>query len=99
MKISVLVALIAGAIAASAAGATPELLKSRKAEAMTNGVVYRASLFSPQVLIRTTASGWAGGQYVAKNYHWLQLVYRGNDPTRGGGMSIVSGPVSTQSVA
>jgi hypothetical protein len=40
------------------------------------------------VLIKTTASGWEGGQYVARDYHRLQLVYRGNDPARGSGMSM-----------
>jgi hypothetical protein len=99
MKVVLAVALAAWAIATSATAATPELLKSRKTMPMTSGVTYRASLFAPAVLITTTAVGWEGGQYVAKDYHWLQLVYRGNDPARGGGMSIISAPRSTQSVA
>jgi len=98
VRVLVVAAVTACVVAATAAGAAPELVKSRKAAAMTNGVVYQASLFSPQVLIKTTATGWEGGQYVARDYHWLQLVYRGNDPDRGGGMSIVSAPGSKQSV-
>jgi hypothetical protein len=35
-----------------------------------------------------------GSQYESNRYHWLQLVFWGNDPSRGGGMSIVSAPGS-----
>ncbi len=66
---------------------------------MKYGVVYRASLFSPQLLIKSTAPGWQGSQYERNRYDWLQLVFRGNDPARGGGMSIVSAPGSSQSTA
>jgi hypothetical protein len=100
MKVFVALSLLTAVVATSAAGAPPELLQSRsKAAPMTNGVVYRASLFSPQVLVRTTRAGWEGGQHVQNGYHWLQLNYRGNDPTRGGGMNIVSAPASRQSTA
>jgi hypothetical protein len=96
MRVMVAVDLGTAAIAAAAAIATPELLKSRQTMPMTNGVVYRASLFAPGVLVKTTAPGWEGGQYVAMDYHRLQLVYRGNDVARGGGMNIVSAPGSAR---
>jgi hypothetical protein len=99
MKVAIAVVIAATMTAATAAGSTPELRKSRKAAAMMNGVVYRASLFAPQALVKTTAAGWEGSDYTAKDYHWLQLVYRGNDAARGGGMNIVSAPGVKQTVA
>jgi hypothetical protein len=100
LKTFVGVVIVAVCAAASASGAPPDLLKSKKDSApMTVGVTYQASLFVPHVLIKTTEGGWQGGQHASKSYRWLQLVFRGNDPKRGGGMNIVSAPRSHQLAA
>jgi hypothetical protein len=96
-----LLAIAVGAVVvtAAAAAAVDELRHSTKAGPLTNGAVYKASLFAPSALIETTAMGWEGSQYLRSRYHWLQLVYRGNDPARGGGMNIISAPGNKQSTA
>jgi hypothetical protein len=99
MKTFVTLAIAAGFATSVAAASAPELVKSKNAAALKYGVVYHASLFSPQLLIKTTAPGWQGSQYESNRYHWLQLVFWGNDPSRGGGMSIASAPGSNQTTA
>jgi hypothetical protein len=99
MKALAVFAVWATILTSTASSAPQELRHSTRAAPMTNGVVYAASLFAPPALIKTTAAGWAGSQYLKTRYHWLQLVYRGDDAARGGGMSSVSAPGTKQSAA